>query len=338
MKETTRNLAIGVTVLLSLVILASMALLFQDLPGFLRTGYVVKVTFPSTGGVSQGAEVVMAGKRIGRVVSVSFLDPDEPAKGVIFELTIDHQYTLPGKVNVYATTHGFVGGVSVDLRLDNRPPGNERTLAILPKDGSAYIQGAEEAGGSSLLPADVISDAREALQGVSRLSQRLDTFMTPPAELAARAGSATAPAGAATAPAASGPTTTSAPAPALPNIYTTMNRLDGAMDAVNTILGDRETQANFKTGVANISRTAADLDTLSIKLLDDADKLGGVLTTLQSVAVKLEQGEGTFGKLLNDPKLYNSMVDAAAQLKGALASLQVVLEQWQHGGVTVRIK
>ena len=331
MKESTRNLVIGATVLISLVILASMAILFQDLPGFLRTGYAVKVAFPNTGGVSRGAEVQMAGKRIGRVTNVTFVDPNDPAKGVLFEMDIDRAFTLPGKVNIYTTTHGLVGGVGVEARLDDRPPGNLRTMATLPKDGSAYIQGAVESGAGGLLPAEVVTDARDALQGITRLSARLDTFLTPPPALSGQQPAASAPAGDATA-------TAPASAPTQPNIYVTMGKLDTALNAVNTILGDKETQANFKSGVANFSRAAGGVDQLAVKLIDDADKLGGILSTLQAAAIKLEQGEGTFGKLLNDAKLYNSMVDAAVQLKGALAQLQGVLEQWKHGGVAVKLK
>lgn len=47
MKESTRNIAIGLTVIAALVLLGGMILIFAGLPGPLQTGYKIKLHFPA---------------------------------------------------------------------------------------------------------------------------------------------------------------------------------------------------------------------------------------------------------------------------------------------------
>ena len=79
-------------------------------------------------------------------------------------------------------------------------------------------------------------------------------------------------------------------------------------------------------------------DELAEKLIDDADRLGKVLTSLHRVTVKIETGEGTAGKLLNDPELYNGLVDATQQLKDTLEKLSALLAEWKEKGVKMKLK
>ena len=89
MKESTRNLVVGLTVMTAIGIFGIMTLLFQELPTFFKLGYTVRVQFPDTGGVTKGADVSLAGKRIGRVDDVIFADRNDPTKGVVFVLSMN---------------------------------------------------------------------------------------------------------------------------------------------------------------------------------------------------------------------------------------------------------
>jgi len=76
MKERTRNLLVGLTVMVALVVMGGMILVFQELPGFLQMGYRVKLRFPGASGITEGSDVLLAGRRIGRVTHVEFTDGD----------------------------------------------------------------------------------------------------------------------------------------------------------------------------------------------------------------------------------------------------------------------
>ena len=69
MKEHTRNVAVGLTVLVSLVMLGGMVLMFAGLPELLQTGRVLRMTFPNTAGAKSGEWVYMSGLQIGKITS-----------------------------------------------------------------------------------------------------------------------------------------------------------------------------------------------------------------------------------------------------------------------------
>ena len=366
MREKTRDLIVGLTVLVGLVLLGAMIVIFRELPASLRLGYYdVKVSFSHAGGVTPGADVYMAGKRVGRVAEVDFANQRNPREGVLFMLTIDRDVRIPGDVNVYIEK-GFVGGTSIDLRLDGRAPGSERKdpktgekLAWLPTDHVATIEGAREppAGPTQVIPPELIQDARTTMGSVRRLAETLNAFFAAPDP---------APAGTVAPGQPAAATQPVRPA----NIHATMAKLDAALDAVNQVLADKENQANLKAAFAgmktavaateeamndvkslaanakqalgNVSqaagKTSKKFQDVAAALVVQADRLGNVLTTLQRAAAKVESGDGSAGKLLNDPALYNSLVDATTGLKGAAESLQELLEYWRENGVKIRLK
>ena len=371
MKDSTRNVIVGLTVLVALAIMAGMALVFRELPAFLQPGYIVKVHFPDTGGVQSSADVVMVGIRIGHVSAVQYLNPSDPTQGVVFTAVIKKDVNIPGTANAYAASGGALGGgASVVFSVDNQPPGKDRkdaggqSLKWLPKDDSAYLEGGRQGGGggaSQFIPPDLLDDLREAMGSIKRLANSLESFLSPPEEPAASAPGV--------AVAASGPAG-SRPAGYKPNLTVTMAKFDAALDSVNRVLGDKENQANIKQGLQQFRDAAVATheamasvqkllepakDTLTDiseaadtakqqfkdiggKLVDDAGRLGKLISELNQIAIKLEQGEGTAGKLLNDPALYNHMVDAATQLKNTLTQLQVLLEQWKKQGLGIKLK
>jgi len=365
MTEKTRNLMVGLTVLVGLALLSGMILIFQELPSFLRVGYGVKVRAADTLGVGPGADVLMAGKRIGRVAGVEFVDPGDPRKGIVFALVIDRDVRVPGDVNVYIQGRGFGGGGAVQFRSDGTEPGASRKdpetgmpLEWIPQDRVLVLDAkVEDSGGGGLLPSDLVADLRGAMDSIERLANSLDGFLAFPPPAAPPEPSPTTEPGAAE---RRQPT----------NIHVTMRKLNTALDAVNNILADKDSQRNLKEGLAKFrsaaeatekaAREAADLvqsakgtlrtvsdattaasekfQDLAARLLDDADRLGKVLTNLNRATAKIDSGKGTAGKLINDPALYNNLVDAAAALNSTLNKLQELLEIWNQRGIPIKAK
>ncbi len=364
MTERTRNFLIGLTVLVGLVVLGAMIVIFRELPAFLRFGYYdVSVRFPDAAGVTPGVDVLMAGKRVGRVSSVDFVNPANPNEGVSFTLTIEHEVRIPGDANVYIQK-GIIGGMSVDIRVDGRPPGSERTdpatgqkLAWIPSSYRVPIEGAREppAGPAELIPRELVSQAEQAMASIHRLADTLNDFFAPPQA----------------APVAPGPASTQpAPPPRPHNIHETLTKLDQALDAIYRILGDEQNQANLAAAFANlktaavateeamqgvkaltadskqtlgqvsrsVEATATRFQELAAALIVDADKLGNVLAAAQVSMERINSGEGTAAQLLNNPALYNALVDAAEGLRASLANLQDLLRTWRESGVMIKLK
>lgn len=81
------------------------------------------------------------------------------------------------------------------------------------------------------------------------------------------------------------------------------------------------------------------LDTL---LADNGAKINETMSNLQSVTAKLNSGDGTLGKLINDPKLHDELVatlgdikTAAENAKGFMANAQSIVDQVKSGKGTL---
>ena len=62
-----------------------------------------------------------------------------------------------------------------------------------------------------------------------------------------------------------------------------------------------------------------------------------VLDQFQTAAAKINQGKGTAGLLINDPKLYESLVDVSKTLNATVADLQRLIQQWEQEGVPLKL-
>ncbi len=362
---------VGATVMLALIILGGMIIIFRELPAFVRPGYELRFTHWDTGPVREGSDVLLAGIRIGRVSEITFTEGNA-RKGVTIIATIDQDVSIPGNVNAYFRSGGFAGGGAIELSSDRKSPGSERTdpitkglLAWLPKDNAFTMKvGWRPDGGIGPISGKLVKEIREAMCSFKNLADSLDTFLAPPPA---------PPTGAATS-APSATTTTTAPATprpkAPPNLQTTIAKLDAALDAIAKNLGDKENQANFKAALANLNTAAAAsveamkglktmvddvkgtmgdvsgaakaaskrFDDLMTHLINDADRLAKVLTSMHRITTKIDKGQGTAGRLINDPALYENLVNAAKQLQTTLDSLQLLLDKWKKEGVRLKVK
>ena len=59
---------------------------------------------------------------------------------------------------------------------------------------------------------------------------------------------------------------------------------------------------------------------------------------MQSILGKVDKGQGTAGQLVNDPRLYQSLVDTSRELNATVADLKRLIEQWEEEGVDLHLK
>jgi ABC-type transporter Mla subunit MlaD len=127
------------------------------------------------------------------------------------------------------------------------------------------------------------------------------------------------------------------------------------LDNVNTIVGDKENQQNLKNALAGLSKAAdesvATLEqikqfsvagketmlTANDKITQSSDQLGETLVELQRMLHKINSGEGTVGKLINDDKLYENLIDSSEELKESLAQMKKTFNKTSEKGIKVSI-
>ncbi|HOF17777.1 MAG TPA: hypothetical protein PK082_02615, partial [Phycisphaerae bacterium] len=233
----------------------------------------------------------------------------------------------------------------------------------IPTDGSGMLPTVHIGGGA--VPQEVLDALRDLSQGfreIAKLAQNLNAMLAPPEP--------------ASAPATGGAPGTE-PAAQAAGLGGTLAKIDRTLDAIHAVLGDAENQANLKASLANLSKAAASaheamgalktfaddarqvttraasaaddisetalaarqrIDELAKKLIDNTEKISLLLTTFHQAAAKLESGDGSAGKLLNDPKLYNNLVEASQQMTGLMKDFRALVDEWKKSGVQIKVK
>ena len=68
-----------------------------------------------------------------------------------------------------------------------------------------------------------------------------------------------------------------------------------------------------------------------------SEEMGETLIELRRILNKINTGQGTVGKLVNDDKLYNNLVDSSEELKVAIEKLKKTLDKTSEKGIQVKI-
>ncbi len=111
---------------------------------------------------------------------------------------------------------------------------------------------------------------------------------------------------------------------------------------VNEILGDSTNKENIKKSLANLTE-ASNQATLTLKGFEEFSSAGvemnvelsRTISQLRVVLEKINEGEGTAGRLINDGKLYENLLENTEQLQILLEDLIPVIEKLKEKGVTL---
>jgi len=348
MTEHTKNLMVGLTVIVAMVLLGWMIILFTGLPTLLRSGYEVHVRMEARSEMDVGDKIHLAGKEVGTVSDISFTDPQDPYKGVTMTALVDSDITLPANTALWVTKQ-TLGRPWLEFFIEGdmpRDPDTGQTPTLSKVKPDTIVGHAKEA---SLLP----DELAPALKGLATLSENLNKLIAPEAQPAAT----------------TGPTTSPTTAPKRKGLAGTLNNLNVTLAGLAKIFGNVENQSNIKASLASLA-TAADkankamdaikefadetrksfvkaagsadavgkrVDQLALKLIEDAEKISTLLATINRVALKLEKGEGTAGKLLSDPKLYNNLLEVTSQTKSMLKEFSDLVKTWKESGIKVKM-
>ncbi|MBS3733323.1 MAG: MCE family protein [Phycisphaerae bacterium] len=373
MQERTRNVIVGLTVVLALVLLGVLVVMFTGLPQVFQTGYVIHIRFDHSGGVRAGDAVHMSGMQIGQITDVRFAQPGKPGAGVTMTARIDGNIRLPGNTQAHMYTQGLSGQPYVALQADGKALINETTgqpYELLPTDRAVTIRAKHEATNLAQEARDVgrriesfLSDARPAMDAAAKLGQLADDAGPALRELTRLAENinalfATGEAAPSTSPATAPAATTTRPAPRTP-----MAKISRILDGLDGLFGDPESREKMSRTLDNLDRASqhavaslkqlqtfsedaremvgsvrSDSHKLMQKLIASAEKISTLVETLQRSAARLDRGEGTAGKMLHDTELYENLVTASKQLTETLAQFNKLLEKWKADGVELKLK
>ena len=276
------------------VIIAVLGTIWLVRGGFSR-GYPLYARFKWGAGVKQGQPVRLAGVQIG-VVSDVELDP----KGtILIKMSIENRYQVPRNSQAAVVPVGIFG---------------DQEIALIPASPSPIFF----AKGDSVPPAPPKAGIPELTARADTISQRLDDVArSVQVELVQGGGIAD-----------------------LRKSLAAMNELARSL---RTIANEQSrqltlTQTRFRNTAAAIDSvqldsTVRNLQLTSRNLAAFTDSLRGTATQLNSLLAKADSGDGSLGKLLNDPGLYHDL----RRLTTRLDSLTLDFKQHPRRYINLRI-
>ncbi len=117
------------------------------------------------------------------------------------------------------------------------------------------------------------------------------------------------------------------------------------VNSANSILGDEKTRENIKTSLANLS-DASKQATQTLKELQEfftagtgaSEELSKALAELRLILEKVNSGQGTAAKLINDGRLYENLLENAQQMQVLLEELRAFMAKSRDKGLPIKIK
>lgn len=241
---------------------------------------VWQVMFPQTGGLSSSDEVQINGLRKGSVASVKLVSDH-----VLVDLAIAAEITLTSDCRVAIRNIGLMGEkvIAVDLRASGVPYSARDTIPGVYEQGVPEVMA--EMGATVDAVADLATQLRniaDAMEKSGSLDRTLSNFRNSSEELKLAVSENRA------------------------VLKETVANLNAASRTAKALTTDREAQ--LKHTLDSFERSAVGMERLTARL----DSLRG---SLQRVSGKLERGDGTLGKLINDPKLYDDAKESIAAFR-----------------------
>lgn len=250
------------------VVIAVLGTIWLVRGGF-SSGYPLYARFKWGAGVKQGQAVRLAGVQIGVVSDVDL----DPRGTILVKMTIEDDYTVPRNSTAAVQAVGIFG---------------DQEIALIPKEPSPISFNE----GDSVPPAVPKPGLPELTARADTISQRLDDVAkTVQLELVQGGGIAD-----------------------LRKSLASVNELARSLGVIAAEQSRQltATQTRFRNTVAaldsvQLDSTMRNLQQTTRNLAAFTDSLSGTAQALNSLLAKADKGDGTLGKLLNDPGLYYDM-------------------------------
>jgi ABC-type transporter Mla subunit MlaD len=277
---------VGITVLLAAIAAVVGFRFMSDVP-ILSQSQKVQTTFVRTDGLGTGSQVFVRGVKVGSVSDVQLTSSDS----VRVTMRLDMSRPLPEGTKAYLTSLGLIEGKSIVLELGT----STETVEFGESIEGEYVPSMMESLGSrgEALGDDLSSTFTELNSFLERLNQTLDED-------------------------------------AQTSLNQTLENTSQATQRVASILNEKQEDidkaiSSGSSMLARLDTLAADnsprVDSLMISLesnIRELEKirveLEGATAGLNQILEKINNGEGTIGKMVNDPSLYENLDELTGEL------------------------
>ncbi|MCS7048222.1 MAG: MlaD family protein [Verrucomicrobiae bacterium] len=278
------EIRVGLFVLISLVVVAGLIIRFGKHTRGLEGTYEITVVFPNVGGIVRDAKVLYAGIPVGRVREIRLVEADRLQVHVLLEVRED--VVIRRDAQFVINQSGLLGDRYVDIL-----PGTTSAERLQPGD---VVMGHSSVDLTEAIRhvVDVLKAAAGTIERVDKAIKRIDETVLSPTTLGHVKG-------------------------ALANIDTaTTNAVLMVGDLRELVSENRQaihaTLAGFQASATNLTSATMRLDEI---LRANQDEVAMTMSNLvasteriEGLLARFERGEGTVGKLMTDPTLYDEVV------------------------------
>lgn len=263
---------------------------------------VYYAAYDQINGVQSASPIMMKGVKIGTVTGVTF-DPAHNDK-VVLQFTIKREYRIPSDSEAKIFSNGLMGNKAIEITYgsaatflhkgDTLRSGRDRDLMdVAGSELEFFKQKISQVTGDLSLTLDNLNRLMEANEGnVTSTLSHLNAITGDMADLLSEEKK---------------------------NLRAAMDNLTQFSD----MLGANAPRVDSLIGGMN------DLVT-QLSEEEFARKLTGTVDRLNEVMARLQAGEGTVGKLLDDPALYDSLTMASGNLAALLADVKQYPGRYVH--------
>jgi phospholipid/cholesterol/gamma-HCH transport system substrate-binding protein len=313
--QRRRDVIVGIFVIVGLAALAWMVFKFGDLPTAITTvrSFQVYARFPSAPGVQKETSVQFCGYQIGRVTEVKppkvmeNLDTHRDYYQVECTLSINRQYTqIPSNVSVKLLTRGL-GSSYIDLSVD---PNKLPAPSFLGQ--GMMVQGSTGTA-SEFFPEETQKKLTKLVAGLDILVGNANDILGDPNNKENVKAS-------------------------LANFADAAHSVAVAMDKATQTLEDaRKTIEQFRqlasTGNDTLKSVDADAERLTASIVNTSAEMGQAMAQLRLAMEKVNSGKGSAGRLINDARLYESLVETTDEMKLMLKDLKDLIDKVSEKGL-----
>ncbi|MGE0608602.1 MAG: MlaD family protein [Pirellulales bacterium] len=334
MDERIVKFRVGVMVLATLIITGILVLLFGNVPKFATTHYRLYIHFDEAPGVSKDTPVRKSGVLIGRVNEVRLLDGPGERGGALVSLDIDAERRLHG--NEFCKIESTLLGDSTLVWMP-LPDKNLAREVIEPNTPDTPLEGRVATNPLRMASdmegrmTDLMDSAMQASRDISELSRRLTVLVDDNEGAVQRV---------------------------VTRAEQTLDSVKTAADSVGDVLGDPQLKQAIKTSLADVPDVMNELrgaitsmkhtmeladrnlenlegitEPLGQKGASIVGKVDNTLSQVEKLVIRLNDfseslnsSDGTLGRLINDPELYENLNSATANINQLTRDIKPIIK------------
>jgi phospholipid/cholesterol/gamma-HCH transport system substrate-binding protein len=341
--QRRRNIVVGLFVILGLCALVWLIFKFGDLPGIVTKvdSFEVFVQFPTAPGVQKDTPVRFCGYQIGRVTNVmapevrkDMVTGKEYYQTVVV-LSINKRYaTIPSSVEVKLMTRGL-GSSYIEIKQYTNEP-----VAKLKPDQPKFLEDKIWLQGSTGMTSEFFPE--ESQQKLDQLIEGLKDLIANANDIMgdekSRENVKKTLANFAKASEQAADTLEEFEKLAAAG-STTLKKADVKVEEITNAFVDTSEEVHKFTAAGTSTLKSVDdkSERLIVALVDTSEQLSRAMTELRLILEKVDNGQGSAAKLLNDGSLYENLLENTEQLKLLLEEMRSFVAEWKDKQIEVKL-